>query len=565
MERWSEIVGGDQTSEIERSGMREQGVELGVETPEPPAAGQSSAIEEPPRSRVSTSSSLLHSLASSREDLFHTDHLHDDLKGRSVRGGAATLAGQAANFVLKLGSTAVLARLLTPADFGLIAMVTAVTGFVEMFKDAGLSMATVQRAEINHRQISTLFWLNVALSILLMLVVMTLAPVVAWFYGEPQLLWITIALGAMFPLGGLTIQHSALLRRQMRFGTIVSIDVLSNAIGIAAGIASAALGASYWALVSITCATGVAGAILVWICCPWVPSLPRRGAGVRSMLAFGSNLTGFNFVNFFARNADNLLIGWYWGAAALGLYSRAYQMLTFPLQQINAPVGAVAIPAMSRLQHQPEQWVRFYLRAVSAITLFTAPLSVFLLVYADDAVEFVLGPQWGRAAVIFRLLGISALLQPVGNSVGWVYTSLGQTDRMFRWGLFASTWLVGSFVVGLAFGPEGIALSYGVAVVLITWPGLAYAYRATPLSPKRVLRPVLARTAVAALAAAPTLLLHSAVLSRCSLSLPISLLASATLYSGFYLVAVLAVPSFRTDFSALIVPIGRFAVSGKRT
>jgi PST family polysaccharide transporter len=221
------------------------------------------------------------------------------------------MGGQAANFVLKLGSTAVLARLLTPADFGLIAMVTAVTGFVEMFKEAGLSMATIQRAEINHRQISTLFWINLGLSILLMFVVVGLAPAVAWFYGEPQLLWITIALGAMFPLGGLTIQHVALLRRQMRFGTLVSIDVTSNAVGIAAAITAAAFGARYWALVIMMAASGAANAALVWITCPWVPGLPKRGAGVRPMLAFGGNLTGFAFINYWARSADNVLIGWY--------------------------------------------------------------------------------------------------------------------------------------------------------------------------------------------------------------------------------------------------------------
>lgn len=421
-----------------------------------------------------------------QSSLFRNDHLDEDLKGRSVRGGAATLGGQAANFVLKLGSTAILARLLTPADFGLIAMVTAVTGFVEMFKDAGLSMATVQRAEINHRQVSTLFWINVALSLLLMLVVMALAPAVAWFYSEPQLLPVTLALGALFPLGGLTIQHQAVLHRQMRFGTLASIDVASNALGIVAAIIAAAFGARYWALVAMMAAAGISNMALVWLRCGWRPGLPVRGSGVRPMLAFGGNLTGFTFVNYWARNADNLLIGWYWGAVPLGLYSRAYSLLTLPLAQINAPVAAVAAPAMSRLQRQPDRYAQYYLRALSGTTLMVFPLAVALILFADDFIEILLGPQWSGAVLTFRLLGLAALLQPIGNSTGWLYVSNGRTDRMFAWGVFASTVTLATFLVAVAFGVNCLAASYSVEMVVLAWPCVAWACHGTPVFPMRV-------------------------------------------------------------------------------
>ena len=299
-----------------------------------------------------------------QNNFFDTEYLKADLKGRSVRGGAVTMAGQGVRFFLQMGSTVVLARLLTPQDFGLIAMVTAVTGFVMMFKDMGLSMATVQRAEVNHAQISTLFWINVTLSLGVMLVTAALAPAIAWFYGEPRLTWITLALAGAFIFGGLTIQHQALLRRNMRFGTLALIGIISMVMGIVAAIIAAWYGAGYWALVIMQLAGAITGAIAVWVVCGWRPGLPVRRSGVREMLAFGGNLTGFNVINYFARNADNLLIGKFWGSGPLGLYSKAYGLLMLPLRQINAPLSAVAIPALSRLKDEPERYRNYYIKAV---------------------------------------------------------------------------------------------------------------------------------------------------------------------------------------------------------
>jgi len=192
---------------------------------------------------------------------FDTEYLKADLKGRSVRGGAVTMAAQAARFLLQMGSTIVLTRLLTPQDFALIAMVTAATGFVMIFKDMDLSMETVQKAEINHAQISTLFWINVGLSLCIMVVIAALGPAIGWFYGEPRLTWITLAMAGAFIFGGFTIQHQALLRRQMYFGTWAIIEIVAMLNGVVAAILSAWYGAGYWALVIMRAATAPQG---VW-------------------------------------------------------------------------------------------------------------------------------------------------------------------------------------------------------------------------------------------------------------------------------------------------------------
>jgi len=407
---------------------------------------------------------------STNENFLTTDHLKSDLKGRSVRGGIVTIIAEGLKFLICMGSTVVLARLLTPKDFGLIAMVTAVTGFVMMFKDMGLSMATVQRAEITHAQVSTLFWINVGVSILLMLVTAALGPAISWFYGDPRLTWITIALAGGFIFGGLTIQHQALLRRQMRFTALAAVEIAGMSAGVLAAIISAFYGIGYWALVVMQVVMEAVMALGVWIACGWRPGLPVRGSGVREMLKFGGNLTGFNVVNYFARNADNLLIGKFWGAKALGLYSKAYGLLMLPLSQINAPLSAVAIPALSRLQDDPDQYRNYYLKTIGMIALVTMPGVTFLIVMSKEIILLVLGPQWTNAAPIFTFLGLAALFQPVSNTTGWLFVSQDRTNDMFRWSFIGGGLAVASIVTGLHWGAIGVAASYSITDITIRTP-----------------------------------------------------------------------------------------------
>lgn len=435
---------------------------------------------------------------------FETAHLSRDLRRRSVRGGTMTMLAQIARAVLHMVSTICLARLLRPADFGLVAMVTAITRFVMMFKDLGLSMATVQRDEVNHAQVSTLFWVNMALSTTLCFITVCIAPLIAWFYGESRLLWITLALAITFIFGGLAVQHEALLKRQMRFRALGILEVVATAISIAVGIGGALLGWGYWSLVAMYIALPVATAIGAWLACPWRPGRPVRGSGVRAMLAFGGYLTGFNVVNYFSRNLDNVLIGWRWGPTSLGLYSKAYGLLLLPIQQVTPPISAVTMPALSRLQNEPERYRNFYLRALSLLTFVTTPLAIFLLVCAEEVIAVFLGPDWREAAPIFRLLGISAVFQPMMNSSGWLYMSGGRSGAFFLWGLAASVIVVLSFIVGLPHGPTGVALCYSLAAVLLAVPCMHFAIRGTRitlLDVFKVILPVLVSGALAAGAA----------------------------------------------------------------
>lgn len=405
-----------------------------------------------------------------RNHHFRTEHLKADLGKRSARGGVVTLAAQICKFGLSLLSAIVLARLLTPQDYGLIGMVAILVGFLGMFQYLGLSTATIQWADLKHQQVSALFWMNMALSAAIMLMTIAAAPLAAWFYKEPRLIGITIGYAVSIIVTGLYIQHEAILIRQMRFTIIAIIEVSAMAVGLTAAIVSAMYGVRYWALVINQLVLATVSVIGMWAACRWRPSWPRRGAGVRSMLTFGGNVTGFNVMQYFARNADNALIGKFWGAYELGLYSRAYQMLLMPMQQINAPLASVAVPALSRLADSPERYRDAYLKILEKLVMITMPLGAFMIATSDWLVLFLLGPQWKETGTIFMLLGIAAIIQPVTKTSWWLFSTQGRSRDLFRWGIIGAVIAVGSIIAGLPWGAKGVAATYALSDLCIATP-----------------------------------------------------------------------------------------------
>jgi PST family polysaccharide transporter len=229
-------------------------------------------------------------------------------------------------------------------------------------------------------------------------------------------------------------------------------------------------GFSYWSLVYSQLALLLTNTIGVWLMCRWRPGLPKRDSGVRSMIAFGRNFTGFSIINFFSRNLDNLLLGKVWGANELGLYNRAYQLMTLPIDQINEPITSVAIPALSRLNDSHERYRQAYLRMLEKIAMFTMPAIAFMMATSDWIVQLVLGPQWSATSRIFLLLGITGMFQPIANTSGWLFLTQGRSRDMFHWGLISGPLTMGSIVLGLPWGAVGVATSYALTRVLLTDP-----------------------------------------------------------------------------------------------
>lgn len=225
-----------------------------------------------------------------------TEHLLANLRGRALSGGFVTGGAQGGRFVLNLVSAMVLARLLVPEDFGLVAMVTTITGFLRIFKDAGLSTATVQKERITQAQVSNLFWVNVLVSLCISILVAAFAPLIAWFYREPRLVAVTLALSITFAISGAVVQHQALLNRQMRYGALAIIDVGSATCGLLVGVTMAGLRCGYWSLVFMQLSTTLCEMLLTLWISRWRPQRPARRCGTRSLLHFGASLTIANFL-----------------------------------------------------------------------------------------------------------------------------------------------------------------------------------------------------------------------------------------------------------------------------
>ena len=410
---------------------------------------------------------------------FQTDHLKKNIKSRSVRGGAITVSEQISRFILQIGGTAVLARLLTPTEFGLVAMVTSITRFISMFNDAGLGMATVRQKGIDHSQISTLFWINLTISFALMFVCALLAPVIAWFYAEPRLIHITLAIASTFVLAGLTIQHQALIKRQMRFGALAASRITAQSVSVASAIIVALMGGGYWAIVAMPIAFSLTNAIMVWIFCSWRPGLPKKTNGIKKMLGFGLNLTGSTFLNQLSRQFDNILIGKFFGPTSLGYYIRAYNLMLMPMRQVNKPMGAVAIPALSALQKEPEKYRKYYTQFLEILAFFSKPLIVFLFVAAEEVIVIVLGDQWVDSIPIFKALMPAALMITTHNAGELVFVTLGMANRQLRWSIVSSIFFLIAISIGVKWGALGIAIAVSVSRVLLKIPEMLFCFKNT--------------------------------------------------------------------------------------
>jgi PST family polysaccharide transporter len=411
-----------------------------------------------------------------------------DIKERTVRGGFARICAQAINFLLRVGSLMVLARLLDPEDFGLVAMVTVVTGVFGLFKTAGLSIATVQRVTITEEQLSTLFWINMLVGVLLALLSLASAPVLAAFYREPRLFWVTVALAAGFVFNAAGVQHSALLQRQMRLASLAAREIISQLVSTAVGIGMAWGGCGYWALVGMTVIEPAASSVCLWVATAWVPGIPRRKVGILSMIRFGSTVTLNGLVVYIAYNFEKVLLGRFWGADALGLYGRAYQLINIPTDNLNSAIGGVAFSAMSRLQDDPNRLKRYFLNSYSLVLAMTIPITIACALFADDIIFVLLGSKWKDASLIFRLLAPTILAFALINPLGWLLVSLGFVGRSLKIALVISPLVIAAYFMGLPYGPRGVAFAYSAVMTLWLVPHIAWCIHGTMISARDILQ-----------------------------------------------------------------------------
>jgi len=437
-----------------------------------------------------------------------------DLKRQVVRGGVVTIVTQAGKVLLRMGSLIVLARLLEPRDFGLVGMVTVLTGVFEIIKEAGLSTVTIQRATITDAQLSTLFWMNMAVGALLALVTLALGPYLVAFYREPRLLGLTAVLASGFIINGAAVQHSALLQRQMRFTALAFTEIAALSAGTLVGIVMAVRGYSYWAIVGMTLVQALVTTAFVWYQSKWIPGLPQRNVGLRSMMQFGGTVTLNVIVVYVAYNVEKVLLGRFWGAAALGLYGRAYQLIKMPTDLLTYSLGTVAFPALSRLQDDPERLSAYFLKGYSLVLTLTVPMTIACALLAEELILVFLGAKWQATAPILRLLAPTVLVFAAINPLAWLLYSTGHVARSLKLSLVIAPLVITADVIGLSGGPTGVAMAFSTAMLLWAIPHMAWCVHGTSISLGQLLNAVARPMAAGAAAALFTQIARLVIVSR---------------------------------------------------
>lgn len=419
-----------------------------------------------------------------------------DLRERAVRGSIARVCAQSANLTLRVVSLAILARLLDPKDFGLVGMVAALTGILSLFRDFGLSAASVQNTRVTEQQTNTLFWINVLVGFLLAAIASACAPLVVSWYHEPRLYLVTFAMASTFLFNATGIQHSARLQREMRFTTISIIDTGSWIVGTVIAVGGAKLGWGYWSLVAMAIATPLTATIGFWFATGWIPGMPARRAGIRKMMHFGGTLTFTGVVVYLASNFEKVLLGRYWGADAIGIYGRAYQLIRIPTDTLTTAIGEVAFSALARIQDDAKRLRSYFLKGYSLVLALTVPATVACGVLAPDLIGFVLGPKWKEAAPIFRLLTPTIVVFALANPLGWLLNAIGIVKRGAMMAVTIAPLMIVSYFIGLPYGPKGVACAYSAIMLLWLLPSILWSVHGTAISFKDVVetasRPLIA-------------------------------------------------------------------------
>lgn len=429
-----------------------------------------------------------------------------------VRGVAITGLSQGWRVAISLLSGILMTRLLRPEDFGLIALITPAVALIGLVQDLGLNQSTIQRERVTNEQVSGLFYLTLAISTTLGVCLALSGPALAAFFEEPRLVDLAIAFGGLVVVWSSQSQPMALLARNMRFGAMAMVDVVSVTAGFVVGVTVAYVFRSHWAIFAAMLTTGALGAGGAFLASGFRPGRVDFAGDFKALVGFGSSVSAFNVFNFLSRNADNLLIGRVHGVVELGLYDRAYKLLLFPLQQICNPLNRVMVPFLSRSRNDPQRYRDGYITCITVLMVLTQPGVLVATVFAQDVFLVLLGERWVPASSIFFWLGIAGLQQVFIGTLSWIFLSQGRGRDFLVLGALQCVLTLTAFVVGLSDGALGVARAYAIADTAIKAPlACVLALRVGPVSVPRFLLAVVPHAVALALALLALLFVASAV------------------------------------------------------
>jgi len=398
-----------------------------------------------------------------------------ELRRLAVRGAGAAVSAQGMSLGIQMIATVVLARLLTPSDFGVVAMVTTVSLLIMNFGLNGFTEAVVQTEEISHTLASNLFWINLGSSLGLTIGFACAGSLLARFYGDPRVASVAVGVSLTIFFTGTSVLHLALLKRAMQFPLIAANDVFARGASVATSITLALLGWGYWALVAGVVALPLSTAVGAWILCRWVPDPPRRAPGTTKLVRYAINVYGHFVVNYFSRNMDNVLVGWRFGAQSLGFYKKAYDLFALSSSQLVSPITAVAVSALSRLKDDMFQYRRYFLRVLALLAFVALGVGANLSLVGKDVIRVILGPGWEESGRIFVFFGPGIGVMLLYYTHGWIHLSIGTPDRWFRWGIVEFLVTGTFFIVGLPWGPVGVAVAWTASFWILMLPAFWYA------------------------------------------------------------------------------------------
>jgi PST family polysaccharide transporter len=376
-------------------------------------------------------------------------------------------------------------------------MVTTFSLMLANFGLNGFTEAILQADDINERLISNLFWINLGIGLLLTVGFAASGSLLGWFYRDPHVAWIAVGVSTTIFLTSISVQHLALLKRAMCFSTVSANDVLARVVSVVVAILLGRAGWGYWALVAGAVGLSLSTSLGAWYLCRWIPGLPRRTAGTRSMVRFAMNTYGRFSVNYLARNVDNLLVGWRFGSVSLGYYKKAYDLFALSASQSTAPLTNVAVAVLSRLKGNPPKYRQLFLSALAVTAFVGMGLAADLTLIGKDLIRLLLGPGWEPAGRIFTFFGPGIGVMLVYHMHGWIHLSIGRADRWLRWGGIEVVVTILLFLLALPWGAAGIAVAWTASFWILTIPAFRYAGRPIGLE----ISPVLAAVWKYALAA----------------------------------------------------------------
>lgn len=436
------------------------------------------------------SSGAFHPLAESRE-----------LRGMAIRGAAATISASALALAAQVISTVILARLLTPADFGVVTMVTTISLLLSSFGLNGFSEGIIQFEQIDHYTASNLFWLNTGSGLVLSIAFAAAGSQLARFYHNPLVANAAMGLSVGIAISATSVIHLALLKRAIRFAETSKNEVAGRVVYTALSIVLALRGWGYWALVAGIVASQLSITIGAWWLCRWIPSFPRRTGQTSAMVRFAVKVYGQYCLLYASQNIDNLLVGWRFNAVALGFYKKAYDLFALTANQLTAPLNNVALAALSRLNQDHLRLRRYLANSLGIIAFAGMAMSADLTLVGRDVVRLVLGLKWSESGRIFEVFGPGIGVMLLCSTFGWIHLSIGRPGRWFRWTLVQLTVTVCLFLGALHWGPFGVAAAWSVSYWLLLIPGFWYAGRPIEFGVTALIGAIW-KYAVAALAAA---------------------------------------------------------------